>query len=94
MPGGKSPKRKGANAEREFVALYGGRRAWGSDGRSLGLPEGVDVTDSAHGDVQVKSRKKLPLWMQVPAGADCVAIRVNGGRWYKLEALPGEREDE
>ncbi len=87
--GGSSPKRKGSNAEREFVNLYGGRRAWGSDGRSLGLPEGVDVTESYHGDVQVKSRKALPKWMQIPEGCDCVAIRVHGGRWYKLEALRG-----
>ena len=46
---GKAPKQKGNRIERECVNLAKGygfesRRAWGSDGRSLGWHEEVDMT--------------------------------------------------
>ena len=45
---GKAPKQKGNRIERECVNLAKGfgsesRRAWGSDGRSLGWHEEVDI---------------------------------------------------
>ena len=68
---GKAPKQKGNRIERECVNLakeygYESKRAWGSDGRSLGWHEEVDMTitigDSLKKDLfkfQVKGRKKL-----------------------------------
>ena len=68
---GKAPKQKGNRIERECVNLAKGygfesRRAWGSDGRSLGWHEEVDMTitigDSIKHDLfkfQVKGRKKI-----------------------------------
>lgn len=46
---GKAPKQKGNRIERECVNLAKGfdfksRRAWGSDGRSMGWHEEVDMT--------------------------------------------------
>ena len=46
---GKAPKQKGNRIERECVNLAKGygfksKRAWGSDGRSLGWHEEVDIT--------------------------------------------------
>ena len=46
---GKAPKQKGNRIERECVNLAKGfgfesKRAWGSDGRSLGWHEEVDMT--------------------------------------------------
>ena len=48
MSGGRSPKQKGNRIERECVNLTKGygfdvKRAWGSDGRSLGWSEEVDM---------------------------------------------------
>ena len=75
MSGGKSPKQKGNRIERECVNLakdfgFDSRRAWGSDGRSLGWHEEVDMTitlpneGSAYNKedlfkFQVKGRKKI-----------------------------------
>ena len=68
---GKAPKQKGNRIERECVKLAKGfgfesKRAWGSDGRSLGWHEEVDMTitigDSIKDDLfkfQVKGRKKI-----------------------------------
>jgi len=68
---GKAPKQKGNRIERECVNLAKGfgfesKRAWGSDGRSLGWHEEVDMTitigDSLKHDLfkfQVKGRKKI-----------------------------------
>ena len=51
MSGVRSPKQKGNRIERECVNLAKGygletKRAWGSDGRSLGWSEEVDMTIS------------------------------------------------
>ena len=48
MSGGRSPKQKGNRIERYCVNLTEGygikaKRAWGSDGRSLGWSEEVDL---------------------------------------------------
>jgi len=68
---GKAPKQKGNRIERECVNLakdlgFESKRAWGSDGRSLGWHEEVDMTitigDSIKHDLfkfQVKGRKKI-----------------------------------
>lgn len=67
MSGGRAAKQKGNRVERECVNLAKGfgfesRRAWGSDGRSLGWHEEVDMTITTKKDLykfQVKARKKI-----------------------------------
>lgn len=66
MSGGRAAKQKGNRVERECVNLaksfgFESRRAWGSDGRSLGWHEEVDITITTKEDLykfQVKARKK------------------------------------
>ena len=76
MSGGRSPKQKGNRIERECVNLakgygYDSKRAWGSDGRSLGWSEEVDVVITAfprqtNKDLtfQVKGRKKIADYLK------------------------------
>lgn len=67
MSGGRAAKQKGNRVERECVNLaksfgFESRRAWGSDGRSLGWHEEVDITITTKEDLykfQVKARKKI-----------------------------------
>jgi Holliday junction resolvase len=69
MSGGRAAKQKGNRVERECVNLakefgFNSRRAWGSDGRSLGWHEEVDMTIDKQGDAipykfQIKARKKI-----------------------------------
>ena len=68
---GKAPKQKGNRIERECVNMakdfgFESKRAWGSDGRSLGWHEEVDMTittgDRMKNDFykfQIKGRKKI-----------------------------------
>ena len=100
-------KQKGNRRERELVKLlhdrgYTAERARGSDGRSLGLHEEVDVAATIHPDLaggkptatrfQVKGRAKLPKWLHITEGVDAVAICIDGGggkpaEWYLLQRL-------
>ena len=61
-------KAKGNRYEREIVNLakeYGleSKRAWGSDGRSLGLHPEVDLTIENY-TVQCKVRKRIAEWLK------------------------------
>jgi Holliday junction resolvase len=61
-------KAKGNRFERECVNLakkYGleSKRAWGSDGRSLGLDPEVDMTIENY-TVQCKVRKRIASWLK------------------------------
>ena len=61
-------KAKGNRFERECVNLakeYGLKsiRAWGSDGRSLGLHPEVDITIEDY-TVQCKVRKRIAEWLK------------------------------
>ena len=49
------------------------KRAWGSDGRSMGLSEKVDLTI---GDikVQAKKRKTIPKYLELEDGFDIVVF--------------------
>ena len=95
-------KQKGNRRERELVKLlhdrgYKAERSRGSDGRSLGLHEEVDVLVSDpdfkdRGRIQVKGRAKLPKWLHINEGVDAVAICIDGGGgkpadWYLLQRL-------
>ena len=84
MAGGRSPKNKGNNFERELVrsAQASGlpaRRAWGSNGRALGFSEEVDLVigDAVTGEitVQAKRRASVAKWL-IPAnhGEDVKAV--------------------
>ena len=68
MSGGRAAKQKGNRVERECVNLaksfgFESRRAWGSDGRSLGWHEEVDMVielpKSNHINFKSKLVKKL-----------------------------------
>tara|TARA_R100000329_G_C7563301_1_gene199262 strand:+ start:247 stop:573 length:327 start_codon:yes stop_codon:yes gene_type:complete len=71
---GKAPKQKGNRIERECVNLAKGygfesRRAWGSDGRSLGWHEEVDMTIDIPKikklfKFQVKGRKSIADYLK------------------------------
>ena len=71
---GKAPKQKGNRIEREGVNLAKGygfesRRAWGSDGRSLGWHEEVDMTIDIPKikklfKFQVKGRKSIADYLK------------------------------
>lgn len=49
-------------------------RAWGSNGKSLGVAEDVDCIINGIA-VQAKSRKKLPDYLQIPDSCAIVAIK-------------------
>ena len=69
---GKAPKQKGNRIERECVNLAKGygfksKRAWGSDGRSLGWHEEVDMTIDIKSKLfkfQVKGRKSIAAYLK------------------------------
>tara|TARA_R100000700_G_scaffold41154_1_gene60110 strand:- start:1483 stop:1803 length:321 start_codon:yes stop_codon:yes gene_type:complete len=69
---GKAPKQKGNRIERECVNLAKGygfksKRAWGSDGRSLGWHEEVDMTIDIKNNLfkfQVKGRKAIADYLK------------------------------
>jgi len=46
------------------------RRAWGSDGRAMGMAKGVDVLVDEDIRIQCKKKKKLPKWLVVEEGVD------------------------
>jgi Holliday junction resolvase len=71
---GRAPKQKGNRIERECVNLAKGfgfesKRAWGSDGRSLGWHEEVDMTIDIGKPIgfykfQVKGRKAIADYLK------------------------------
>tara|TARA_Y100000310_G_scaffold312027_1_gene358925 strand:- start:183 stop:494 length:312 start_codon:yes stop_codon:yes gene_type:complete len=80
-------KQKGNKFERECVNKakeYGlkSKRAWGSDGRSLGLESDVDmlIENSKHRyKAQCKIRKRIASWVKVPESCDITLVRENRG---------------
>jgi Holliday junction resolvase len=80
-------KIRGNALESEVVKIFRdgckctSRRAWGSNGKALGLSEAVDVeviTPDVCLHIQCKRKKKLPDWIQIPKGANCVVCRQDG----------------
>lgn len=76
-------KRKGNGFEREVVKLaqaYGldAERARGSDGRSLGHAETVDLVVEGY-TIQAKRRKAIPKWLAIAPEFDAVVTRPDGG---------------
>jgi hypothetical protein len=83
MSTGPRNKRRGYELEAELVKsaeAHGlpARRAWGSNGKAMGMEADVDV-DVAGKRVQAKRRKRLPAYLQIPASCDAVAFRQDRG---------------
>ena len=84
-------KTKGNTYEREIVELlqafgYKAKRAWGSDGRSIGMPADVDVvadTGFSKLKIQCKRRKQVPKWLQL-GNADMVTFRADRQENYVI----------
>ena len=81
---GNSSKAKGTGYERELVqqALAAGldaKRAWGSNGESLGLDSEVDLVVEGF-TVQAKRRKMVPEYLKPSPRVDMQAIREDRGR--------------
>ena len=53
------------------------KRAWGSDGRSMGLHKDVDVLIEDTIKIQVKKRKKFPDWIGISDYVDYNVIQTD-----------------
>lgn len=81
-------KIKGNTFERELVKdaiaeSLTARRAWGSNGKSLGLSEDVDLI-VGNVKIQAKRRRKLPEYIRIPKNCDMTVIREDKGETYAL----------
>ena len=77
-------KQKGNRFEREIVKLcenqnIPAKRSWGSDGRSLGMHEEVDVLIDGNIRVQAKVRKKIAEWLQPSEEVDLQVVKQDRG---------------
>ena len=76
---GKKFERDCVNTAKEFGLEA--KRAWGSDGRSLGLAEDVDmVIDGIY--AQCKIRKKLAKWVLPPESCNICIVREDRGETF------------
>lgn len=83
MSGGKSPKRKGSQFERDVVntAKAGGidaKRAYASNGEALGHAADVDCLIGEY-RVQCKRRKQLPAYLIPSETVDAVVAKADFG---------------
>jgi Holliday junction resolvase len=86
---GSPSKAKGNRYEREIVNHFKSfgfncQRAYGSNGKSLGLEEDVDVLINSEDEtisftIQCKIRKKLPQYLEL-GNCDAVFFRENNGK--------------
>jgi len=86
-------KRIGNAFERELVQMakdmgLDAVRAYGSDGRSLGKSEKVDVM-VGEVTIQAKKRAKIAEYIKIPSDVDMVVIRENRGK--PLAIVPFEK---
>ena len=87
-------KTKGNTYERELVdqlsqAGYKVKRAWGSDGRSMGYTEDVDIVAKKNKQtfkIQAKRRKSIPKWLAF-GNCDLVMCREDRGETIVLMKL-------
>ena len=85
-------KRKGNDFEREIVRLFESygiecKRAWGSNGQSLGLHEEVDCLAEGDLRIQAKRRKKIAKWLKPSEVVDAVVVREDRGESYIIIRL-------
>ena len=79
MKGGRAPKQKGNRVERMVVNMakdkgLKAKRAYASDGRSLGFHEEVDVVIN-NIKIQVKARKSIATFMKPNENVDAVILK-------------------
>ena len=91
-------KVKGNTFERELVRLFESygiecKRAWGSNGQSLGLHEEVDCLAQGDLRIQAKRRKKIAKWLKPSVFVDAVAVREDRGESYIILRLGEFLED-
>ena len=91
-------KVKGNTFEREVVRLFESygiecKRAWGSNGQSLGLHEEVDCLAEGDLRIQAKRRKKIANWLKPSVFVDAVAVREDRGESYIILRLEEFCED-
>lgn len=84
-------KRKGYQFEVEIVEAFKAagikaRRAWGSNGQSIGLPATVDV-EAGGCKAQLKRRHSIPKVFSIPEGADVTIFREDRGESFVLVKL-------
>ena len=77
-------KQKGNRFEREVVKMceqadIPAKRSWGSDGRSLGMHEEVDILIDSDIRVQAKVRKKIATWLQPSNEVDLQVVKQDRG---------------
>ena len=80
-------KEKGNRFEREIVSKCDiwdikSVRAWGSNGRALGMHEEVDVLIDDKIKVQAKVRHRLPMYLKPTEEVDCVVFKEDRGDIY------------
>ena len=80
-------KQKGNRFERLIVDKAqsygeGAERAWGSNGRALGMHEEVDVLLEGHLRIQAKCRKNIAKWLKPSVFVDAVVVKENRGETY------------
>ena len=91
-------KVKGNTFEREVVRLFESydvecKRAWGSNGQSLGLHEEVDCLAEGDLRIQAKRRKKIAKWLKPSVFVDAVVVREDRGQNYIILRLEDFCED-
>ena len=82
-------KDKGNRFERFLVNLIESfsiksKRAWGSNGQSLGMHEEVDVLMDDKIRIQAKCRKSMPKYLGMTEEVDMVAFKEDRGETYFL----------
>ena len=80
-------KQKGNRFERLIVDKaqsygVGAERAWGSNGRALGMHEEVDVLLEGDLRIQAKCRKKIAEWLKPSEVVDAVVVKEDRGETY------------
>ena len=80
-------KQKGNRLERAIVKAFTDAghhctRAWGSNGRSIGMPEDVDNVATVNGmqlRIQAKARKRVADFMKPPPSCNAAIIKEDRG---------------
>jgi Holliday junction resolvase len=82
-------KAKGNRFERLCVNIakglgFSSKRAWGSDGRSLGEHPEVDVIIGGY-KAQCKTRKRIAKWIKPSKEVDIQLVKENHGETYVIQ---------
>ena len=82
-------KQKGNRFERECVDIanqmeLNSKRAWGSDGRSMGQNEHVDLMINEY-KAQCKVRKRVAKWLKPTQEVDIQLVKEDRGQIYVIQ---------